>query len=130
MARIAGEFFLFHQDSQEFGSDDQHMVSRVYFRMSVDGRPPAEFYVPVKLAVGGNYLAADQLEIGRPSGYGGTFNHDAFAAEVAKYVRTCVGPGARGINFAPGSSVRMMDNRFVIRMPFEFEVPNQTGGTW
>lgn len=130
MAQITGEFYEFFQDAQEFGSDDQNMVSRVYFRMSVGGRPPADFFAPVKLAVGGDYLAPDQLEIGRPSGYRGSFNHAAFADEVARYVRTCVGPGARGVSFGPGASVRMMNNRYSIRMPFAFDVPDETGGTW
>jgi hypothetical protein len=136
MARVTGQFFHLHQDSQEYGSDDQHMVSRVFFSMAVDGRPvldadkgPRKLYADVKLPVGGDYLAS-VLEVGRPAGYRGPWNHEAFAAAATTYVHTCVGPGARGISFAGAATVRMRDNHFAMLVPFEFEVPETAGGTW
>ena len=40
MPQISVTFHKLIQDSQEFGSDDEHMVSRAFFKIEVEGQPP------------------------------------------------------------------------------------------
>lgn len=131
MPRITGEFFLFVQDRQEFGSNGQMMISRAYFRMSVGGRPPGEYYATVKLAVGGDYLDAHQIEVSAPSGYPGQFNQEAFSTAVSQYVRSCVGPGAQGIDVDGLSPDLYIGNMVRKPMPFAFDAPEgPVSSTW
>jgi hypothetical protein len=45
------------QDSQVFGSNDEHMVSRVFFSLEVDGKRPGDFYADLKQAVGNEFTS-------------------------------------------------------------------------
>jgi len=40
------------QDSQEYGSTDEHMVSRVFYSIDVDGVPKGDYYSDIKQVVG------------------------------------------------------------------------------
>lgn len=55
MARIRITFNRCIQDSQEYGSDDEHMVSRVFFNIQVNGEGKGEFTSDIKQTVGGGY---------------------------------------------------------------------------
>jgi hypothetical protein len=129
-----GNILKLHQDSQDYGSDDQHMVSRVFFTITVGGKPVGDgntvpFYADVKLVVGGDY-EKDELEVGKPMNYRGPWNQAAFAKAVARYVRRCVGPNASGIRIEGGGSVRMRNNQFSIFDVFSFDANEVMGGTW
>ena len=80
---ITGEFVSCVQGSQEYGSTDQHMVSRVFFWLAVGGRRHDNLHVDVKQVAGGDY-EKDPLEVSRPYGYDGPFNYEAFRDEVEK----------------------------------------------
>ncbi len=126
MATLTGRFTKFVQDSQEYGSNDEQMVSRVFFDLLVDGQPRGSFLADVKLVVGGSF-ETDALEVGRPSGYRGPFDHARFAEAVTKYVRGLVGSGGSGIRLGPGAkNIRMRNNTFVKPAPFSFEVSNDS----
>ncbi len=122
MSKMTLRFSQMIQDSQEYGSNDEHMVSRVFFDVVYEGKTtPAN--VDVKLVVGGSFLR-DALEVGPPVGYEGKFDHVASSDAVTKYVRAAVGPTAHGIHLGPGvTNVRMYSNRFRFPMEVSFEVP-------
>jgi hypothetical protein len=110
----------FVQDAQEYGSNNEWMVSRVFFDVVVDGTPSGSFHADVKLVVGGSF-ETDALEVGPPVGYGGPFNHARFADEVVKYIRALVGASGSGIRIGPGArNIRMMNNTFVQPKSFSF----------
>ena len=115
------------QDSQDFGSSDEHMVSRVYFSIEVDGRRFDDLTVDVKQAVGESYETGP-LEVARPQAYKGPLDYAAFGKEVEAYYRRCVGSGTSGIRVGPGArSIRMLNKR--IRVEHRAEVPYDEGAT-
>ena len=116
------------QDSQEYGSDNEHMVSRVFFDLDVDGRPSAGLWVDLKQVVGSDFETGP-IEVGKPHGYCGPFNYLAFRDAAERYYRSLVGSTGSGIHLQGGAKVRMQNNVFVMGMVVTFEVdPASTGG--
>ena len=110
------------QDSQEYGSDDEHMVSRVFFTLEIGEERFEGLHANIKQTVGSDYDTAP-LEVSQPYGYDGPFNHEAFHACAEKYYRSLVGSQARGIRIGGGASnIRMSGNIFNIEMVCEFEI--------
>ena len=109
------------QDSQEFGSDDEHMVSRVFFSLRVGDQPTQDTYVNVKQTVGSSF-ADGPLEVSAPAGYPGPMNHAAMSAAVEKYYRSQVGAAGSGIRIVGAANARMEDNIFVAASTTTFEV--------
>ena len=105
------------QDSQDFGSDDEHMVSRVFFSVEAEGRTFENLVVDVKQTVGAAFETAP-LEVSRARGF--TLNYDQFREAVEDYYRSCVGSGGRGIRIEGGTNIRMRNNLF--EMPGEARV--------
>ena len=66
------------QDSQDYGSDDEHMVSRVFFDIQIDGEVHRDLHCDIKQVVGSSYETGD-IEVGRPAGYRAPFNYTAFS---------------------------------------------------
>lgn len=110
-------FHKIHQDSQDFGSDDEHMVSRVFFSVEFAGKRYPNLHVNIKQTVGGE----GQIEVGPPQGYSGPFNHDAFSKEVEKYFNGAIGPGGSSFRIS-GGSARMQDNVVFKEVVVEFPV--------
>ena len=77
------------QDSQNFGSDDEHMVSRVFFDLQVGDKRYPGAHANIKQKVGA--VAADPIEVSPPAGYAGPFDHQKFQTEVEGYFRSVVG---------------------------------------
>lgn len=116
------------QDSQDYGSDDEHMISRVFFSIEGGGKR-FNGHVDLKQTVGSDYESGP-IEVGTPTGYAGPFNYDVFRREVTAYFRGCVGSGASGIRIASGATnIRMRNNTFVRRHAFEFEA-DDSGIAW
>ena len=74
------------QDSQEYGSNDEHMVSRVFFDLEIDDTKYQGLHCDVKQMVGSSFETAP-LEVSAPTGYNGPFNHQAFQQIVERYYR-------------------------------------------
>ena len=104
------------QDSREYGSTDEHMVSRVFYSIDVDGVPKGDYYSDIKQVVGSAYSPAN-IEVSCPHGYRGPYDHDIFSNEVARYFCKLV------TMFSPGGpmNVRMRNNTFAIPYHFQFE---------
>jgi hypothetical protein len=112
------------QDSQEYGSDDEHMISRVFFDMEVDGEGYDGLHVDVKQTVGSSYETGP-IEVGSPKGtkYRGPFDHQAFSEAVEKYYRSIVGSKASRFKRRGRSrNIRMPNQRFGVEQVVEFEV--------
>jgi hypothetical protein len=112
------------QDSQDYGSDDEHMVSRIFFALEVEGKRYGGLYADVKQTVGSNYEEGP-IETSSPRGasYKGPFNYDAFRAAIEKYYRNMVGSSATGIRIGSAArNVRMRNNIFERQEVVEFEV--------
>jgi hypothetical protein len=77
------------QDSQNYGSDDEHMVSRVFFDLQVGEKRYPGAYANIRQKVGAG--AAGPIEVSPPAGYVGPFDNNKFQAEVEKYFRSVIG---------------------------------------
>jgi hypothetical protein len=113
---------IFHeciQDSQEYGSNDEHMVSRVFFSLEVDGRRVGDFSADLKQVVGGD-IEHGEIEVGPPHNYDGPFDHTQFAEAARKYFRSLVGSQGTGIRMEGSTNVRMRNNRFRKEAEFRF----------
>jgi hypothetical protein len=128
MARAKVTFERLIQDSQDYGSDDEHMVSRVFFSLEVEGKEHQGLYANIKQPVGSSFETAP-LEISKPVGYQGPFNHAAFSAATERYYRALVGAAGRGIRIDGGNNIRMRNNTFVQPGTAEFEI-KASGGPW
>lgn len=109
------------QDSQDFGSDDEHMVSRVFFDLEVDGAKYPDLYADIKQTIGAQFEAGP-LEVSPPHGYSGPFNFEAFRKEVEECFREQVGSRGHGIHIEGASNIRMRNNTFVFKKVVQFEV--------
>ena len=116
------------QDSQDYGSNDEHMVSRVFFEMKVEGKKYPDLYADIKQPVGSSFETSP-LEVSSPPNYKGPFNYEAFRAIVEQYYRGLVGATGSGIHISGGSNIRMRNNTFVQSLTAQFEV-QAAGGPW
>ena len=114
MAAFKVTFHKLIQDSQDYGSDDEHMVSRVFFSLDVDGKKVGDFFADLKQVVGGSADGGD-IEVGPPHGYDGSFNHQGFADAARRYFQINVGSQASGIRLGPGVRGLRMRNNTVVR---------------
>lgn len=116
------------QDSQDYGSNEEHMVSRVFFDLMLNGKKHEGLYADVKQPVGSSFESSP-LEVSSPVNYKGPFNHEAFACIVEQYYRGLVGASGSGICIAGRSNIRMRNNIFVSPVTAQFEVI-VSGGSW
>jgi hypothetical protein len=134
MPRVKVTFRECIQDSQEYGSTDEHMVSRVWIDIAVDGKNQGEFVADLKQTVGSDFETGP-IEVSRPievstqKPYRGPFDQNRFAEEAAGYFRGLVGSGASGIRIGGGSNIRMRNNRFGYRKVIEFDATGR-GEAW
>jgi hypothetical protein len=112
MPRFKVTFNAAIQDSQELGSNDEHMVSRVWFSLDVDGKRAGDFYADLKQVVGSDFNSGD-IEVSPPHGYDGPFDHNRFSTVARDYFSRQFGTSVRSaIRFSgAGRNIRMQDNR-------------------
>lgn len=109
MARVKLNFHECIQDSQEYGSDDEHMVSRIFFSIEVNGEQYEELYhTDLKQTVGGKFEETP-IEVGLPHDslekpYTGPMNYEAFRKGTEDYYRNLVGSKGGGIHIGEGAS--------------------------
>jgi hypothetical protein len=115
------------QDSQDYGSTDEHMVSRAFFDLEVGGKRYPGLHVDIKQAVGGDFEKTP-LEVGTPQGYSGPLSYSAFREAVEAYYRGCFGSQGKAIRISGGSNIRMRNNTAVIAKVVEFESDTDTTG--
>jgi hypothetical protein len=108
------------QDSQDYGSDDEHMVSRVFLTLEAAGKTYPNLTVDIKQTVGAKFESSP-LEVSPPKGYKGSYNYAAFRELVEQYYRGFVGSKGRGIRIEGGADIRMRNNTFVQPRTATFE---------
>jgi hypothetical protein len=108
------------QDSQEYGSTDEHMVSRVFYSIDVDGASKGNYYSDIKQVVGSAYSSGN-MEVSRPHEYRGPYDHNVFSDEVAGYFCKLVSSSGAMISLGGATNVRMRNNTFVVPYHFQFE---------
>ncbi len=108
------------QDSQDYGSDDEHMFSRVFLTLEAGGKVYPNLTVDIKQTVGDRFETG-ALEVYPPKGYDGSLNYAAFREALERYYRSLVGSQASGIRIAGGSNIRMRNNEIVIPATASFE---------
>ncbi|HOA79504.1 MAG TPA: hypothetical protein PKK61_00365 [Defluviitaleaceae bacterium] len=129
MKKARVDFIKCIQDSQEFGSDNEHMVSRIFFNIDLAGNIQKEMYVDIKQTVG-SVFNKDQIEVSFPKNLKGPFNYEEFSKYVKEYYSKLVGSQGSAIRIGEGcSNIRMMNNTFVIPYSVEFEV-SDAGTSW
>jgi hypothetical protein len=97
------------QNAQEFGSNNEYMISRVFFSLDVDGKFVGNFYADLKQVVGSDF-GLDSIEVSPPAGYSGPFDHSRFRSVAAEYFCGLVGPEGTAFRIS-GQGVRMFNNR-------------------
>lgn len=129
MAKAIVSFRELIQDSQEYGSDDEHMVSRVFFDLQIGEAKHEGLYANIKQSVGGSFESSP-LEVSLPGNYTGPFNSEKFSEAAEKYYRSLVGSQGSGIRIGEGvSNIRMRNNRYGKNMVFEFDI-SPSGAGW
>ena len=108
------------QDSQDYGSDDEHMVSRVFFDLEIDGQVHKGLYADIKQTVGSSF-EKDPIEVSAPVGYDGPLDWEAFRDAVESYYRSLVGSQGSGIRIEGSKDIRMRNNRFIQPISVEFD---------
>lgn len=108
-------------DSQEYGSDNEHVVSRVFFSLEIDGTAFNDLYVEVRQTPGSDFEKYP-LAISAPNGYNGIFNSNNFRPLVENYYRQLIGQQGRMINIQGAKDIRMFNCG--VRLPHnaEFEI--------
>jgi len=115
---------IFHeciQNEQELCVPDEMMVSRVYFTLEVEDKKYEGLSATLKQTVGSNYKLG-LIEVGRPEGYDGVFNHDEFRKCATNYYIDLIGSHGTGIRVEGGRNIVMYNNRFKKEMICEFEI--------
>ncbi len=104
----------------EYGSDDRHTGSRVFFDLDIDGQPHPNLSADIRQRAGGR-AETEFLEVTMPQGYAGPFNFHVFRGCVEFYYRHVVGAG--GLMFG-GKSTAMRFVGYVLEqeMRVQFEV--------
>jgi hypothetical protein len=121
MSKAKVIFCQCNQDSQEYGSDDEYMVSRIFFTLEIGEERFEGLYADIKQTVGSDYDTAP-IEVSQSHGYEGAFNHQAFRDCAEKYYRSCVGSEATEIEIGEGARIRMYNNVIKKEMVCEFEI--------
>jgi len=121
MRRAVLELKSLHRDAAELGSDEDVVVSRVFFHLRVSGEAPRRLTADVRQIAREAHPGAP-LEVGRPIDYRGPFNYAAFRRCVEAYYRRLVGgPVADSPH---GDSRRTRDHVIGAPMNFSFEIPD------
>ena len=108
------------QDSQDYGSDDEHMISRVSFSLEIDGKSVGNFSANLKQVVGSDAESGD-IEVSPPNGYDGAFNQDGFSDAARKYFRSLVGATGSAIRIVGSAkNIRMRNGRYTKNAEFIF----------
>jgi len=122
MAIATINFHKLLQDSQEYGSNDEFMISRVFFDLTVNGKTYKDLFSNIKQAVGGTFESSN-FEVSYPTNYDGPFNYSDFQTLVEKYVRSIIGSRGSGINLSDSAkNIRMYNNTFNAPYTTEFEI--------
>ena len=116
------------QISQALGSNDEHMISRVFFSLDIGGKKTDNLHADIKQTVGSDFEKSN-FEISPPEEYKGQLNYSDFRNSIESYYRSLVGSQGGGIRVPNGGAVNMENNFFPKEMTFEFDA-NASNAGW
>ncbi len=115
-------------NSPEYGSDDDHVGSRVFFDLDLEGEGYANLHVDVRQLVREG-AENEPLLVTRPQGYEGPFNFPVFQGLVEFYYRHAVG-AKWGMFGMRGLRMRLEGWAVEQEMLVQFEVFDEETGAW
>jgi hypothetical protein len=127
MPNIRIDFTHCIQDAHEFGSDDEFMVSRVFFSATPSAGAPQEAHCDIKQAVGSSYETG-KIEVGQIDGLKISINYEDFRAAAESYYRKLVGSSGMAIRIEGAANVRMYNNHFGMPWAVEIRSGDEKGG--
>lgn len=119
------------QNAQELGSNDDYMISRVFFSLQLPDKQINDLHTDIKQSTGGKF-EGDTLEVGPPQNLKGvTIDYATFRDLVEKYYRGLIGSTGSGIRISGNcSNIKMFNNTFAMPMTAEIEVELSSKGAW
>jgi hypothetical protein len=120
------------QDSQDYCSNDEHMISRIFLTLEAGDRK-TDLVADIKQIVGSSFESAP-LEVSfkddKGQGYKGPLNYMALQQEVEKYYRESFGAQGHAIRIAGGAHVRMNSNTDIRQKIVAIEISDQASKSW
>ncbi len=111
------------QDSQEYGSNNEHMISRIFF--SING---IEYECNVRQTYGESFsFEKEPIEVESPDELKKIINYGQFRDEVENYYRQIVGKNGIGIRIDGGTNARMSNNTCIITHKATIEKAGMSG---
>jgi hypothetical protein len=114
---------IFHKlvlNSEALGSDEEHLVSRVYFSLQLDDHTVRDLYADFTQPAKGESLA-DSFQIGPPMGYSGPFNQGAFQELVKTYYNSIIGEHGSALAVRGEGKLRIRNSTFSQEARYEVE---------
>jgi len=109
MPRAQLIFTMVIQDSEEFGSDSDFMVSRVFFDLRVGIDLHTGLHADIKQALGPEYEDPPLL-VSIPQSLAGSVSYEEFRKHVERYYRESFGSSGSAFRIGKGTKVRTKDN--------------------
>lgn len=111
MEKVKLEFSKIIQDSQEYGSDNEHMISRVFFTIDDE-----EFSCTVRQPYGESFsFEHNPIEVDPVDNLKDALKYGEYKDAVEKYFRMAVGNQGQMIQISGGTNIRMKNNTFVFK---------------
>ena len=110
----------------QFGSDEEHVGTRIFFDFLIEDAAYANVYVDVRQLVR-DEMENESLLVSRPEGYDGPLNFQVFQSLVEFYYRQAVG-AKWGMFGNTGLRMRLEDWVIEYEMLVQFEVFDDESG--
>ncbi len=123
MARLIVRVKYLIYNATEFGSNDQRVLSRIVYDLSVNGQKRGEFYSDLMHPV--DTFDPEAIAVTGPSGYMGPFHHAVFARKIAAYYYDIVSRSS-GHPSLRARTTPTANHRII--MPAEFELSSVESG--
>jgi len=119
-------FYKLIQDSQDLGGDDEHMVSRIYFRVRADSET-GEGTLDLKQMLGSK-LTEDSVEVSAVKSAIELGDYQKLRSEAAQYYLSLVGENGSAMRLGGSGNVRMRNNTFMVEKSITVALPESRGG--
>jgi len=122
-------FHQLNQDSQEYGSNNEFMISRAFFIIKTNEKIYDNLYADIKQPVGSKFDDC-KLEVYFKIKLAINLDYEIFRDTIENYYRYCLGSQGKGISFGPGTHIRMQDNLLGFTKEYEIKYSDKTGQAW
>jgi hypothetical protein len=125
MKKMKLNFYQCILDSQKFGSTNEHMMSRLFFRIDY-----TEYVCDIRQPYGSDHsFENDPIEVRVPEKLKEIVNYEQFRQAAEDYYRKSVGAEGSGIKIGEGcTNIRMSNITFVKNYSVEIDQIGFSGG--